>query len=112
MNLHTDNVHRVTDRHSDVVDFIVTAGISFVRSGTTKEEQGPSATANPDEIHIDADYSSDEESDNDSGDEDGGDKPKTSAEVSLSNECLHFSVATNCKHAMQSVDHSFHVCKL
>ena len=88
MNLHTDNVYRVTDRHSDDVDFILIAGISFVRSGTTKEEQGPSATANPDEINIDADYSSDEESDNDSGDEDGGDKPETGAEVSLCNKCI------------------------
>lgn len=40
-----------------------------MRSGTTQEEQGPSATANPDEINIDADYSSDEEeSDGDSAD--------------------------------------------
>ncbi|KAF6023023.1 hypothetical protein EB796_018665 [Bugula neritina] len=33
-------------------------GISFVRSGTTTEEQGPTAAANPDEINLDADYSS------------------------------------------------------
>ena len=36
-------------------------GISFVRSGTTAEEQAPAAVANPDEINLDADYSSDEE---------------------------------------------------
>lgn len=44
----------------------------FVRSGTTAEEQGPSATANPDEINIDADYSSDEsEGDDDEEGEEG-----------------------------------------
>ena len=110
VNLHTNNVHRCTDRHSDVVDFIVTAGISFVRSGTTKEEQGPSATANPDEINIDADYSSDEESDNDSGEEDGGDKTKSGAEVSSCNE--FFSAAANCKQCKVLTFLTMFVCKL
>lgn len=41
-----------------------------MRSGNTAEEQGPSAVANPDEINIDADYSSgeDEEGEGEAGD--------------------------------------------
>lgn len=38
----------------------------FVRSETTAEEQGPSAAANPDEIDLDADYSSSDEGDEES----------------------------------------------
>ena len=42
-------------------------GIMFVRSETTAEEQGPATAANPDEINLDADYSSDGEDDEDGG---------------------------------------------
>lgn len=46
-------------------------GILFVRSGNTAEEQGPSTVANPDEIDIDADYSSDEDEEGDKRNEVG-----------------------------------------